>query len=198
MFLYTLYLPSHAGLLLRWPPYRAPAGRSRSMRPQAATALSSPVRAFTPGCFGVFSCWCCALELSTPPVHLIGLIVVAIALGWCSGCSFPLGSASVWAILLVFGASPSLLYGCYFWLCSSRRPRPVGCRPPLCPGLDLPPDASLSAFLPNWRLVASLCRYCSYSPFSAALSGRPVWLSVHSPSCMLTSRLIHLSKGPGR
>ena len=137
MFLYPLCFPSHAGLLLRWPPCRAPAG-----------------------------------------------------------C--PLGSGSVWRLLLVFGSSPSLLYGCYFWLFSSSRPRTVGCRPPLCPGLDLPPDASLSAFLPNWRLVASLCRYCSYSPFSAALSGRPVWLSVHSPSCMLTSRLIHLSKGPGR
>ena len=58
--------------------------------------------------------------------------------------------------------------------------------------------ASLSAFCPTRFLLASCRRYCRNSPFSSVLSDRPVLLSVHSPSCFLTSRGIHLSKGPGR
>ena len=58
--------------------------------------------------------------------------------------------------------------------------------------------ASLSAFCPTRFLLASCRRYCRNSPFSSVLSGRPVLLSVHSPSCFLTSQEIHLSKGPGR
>ena len=137
--------------------------------------------------------------------------IVFFSLGWC-GCGT--SRSRLWClsrILVLCFFESSLVAG------RCRSPRPCFHLSPDAAGLceeafDLmrEPDhvaacflgyvglASLSASCPVWRLAASLCPYCSYSPCSASVRGRPAWRSYHSPAWLRTSRLIHLSRGPGR
>ena len=260
VFLYLLHLTTHAGLHLPRLSCWAPAGRSRSLRPQSWLELYWPSPRAPAGCSGSL---CPQAATAFPSV---GLVVIIAAFGRHAGCGAP-------SALAVCGSSISSFVGA---LCPdsslpqstapgssslpsalSRRPlcrlpvsvavcgvesysqsgfslaakfrassleasSLVGCRPPRGPSLDprsgcgglldrvlhlvrVPKHvavgyslaksgrsrstmrAGLSAFRPTRVLLASCRRYC-----------RPVLLSIHSPSCFLTSREIHLSKGPGR
>ena len=140
MFLYLLHLTTHAGLHLPRPSCWAPAGRSRSLRPQSWLELNWPSPRDPAGGSGSL---CPQAATAFPSV---GLVVIIAAFGRHADCGVPLGTGCVrlfhrvfrWCFVLWLVAPPVYCLGLVVIAFSLGR-RPVS-----------PPSR-------QWLCVASSC-----------------------------------------